>query len=160
MKIYFAGPLFSEADREWIRSTIKQIEALAFDRGAEIKIIFPYDLITAEEITRLGETARLEIFRRCKLHLDDADMVIALLDGTQVDDGTAWEIGYFYRGRRDGAKIIGIRTDFRSAGESGGAVVNAMIECACDRIVRSGDQLLMFLLDDMGGCGITSRGNR
>lgn len=36
-----------------------------------------------------------EIFSRCKSHLDDADMVIALLDGPQVDDGTAWEIGYF-----------------------------------------------------------------
>jgi nucleoside 2-deoxyribosyltransferase len=71
---------------------------------------------------RLGDRAKEEIFSRCKHHLDNADMVIALLDGPQVDDGTAWEIGYFYRGKREGAKIIGIRTDFRRAGESAGAV--------------------------------------
>ncbi len=28
-------------------------------------------------------------------HLEDADIVIALLDGPQVDDGTAWEIERF-----------------------------------------------------------------
>ncbi len=38
-------------------------------------------------------------------------------------------------------KIIGIRTDFRRAGESEGAVVNAMIECSCDWVVRSSEEL-------------------
>jgi len=147
MKVYFAAPLFSEAERDWIRSTIKKIDELARDRGAEIEIIFPYDLIPADEIERLGEQAKREIFHRCKSHLNDADMVIALLDGAQVDDGTAWEIGYFYRGKPEGAKIIGIRTDFRNAGESSGAVVNAMIECACDRIVRSTEELMENIFD-------------
>ena len=40
------------------------------------------------------------------------------------------------------AKIIGIRTDFHRAGESSGAVVNAMIECSCDWIVKSTKELL------------------
>jgi nucleoside 2-deoxyribosyltransferase len=44
-------------------------------------------------------------------------MVIALLDGSQVDDGTAWEDGYFYRGKPEGTKIIRVRTDFRNARE-------------------------------------------
>jgi nucleoside 2-deoxyribosyltransferase len=48
-------------------------------------------------------------------------MLIALLDGSQVDDGTAWEIGYFYAKRLPEQKIIGIRTDFRRVGESEGA---------------------------------------
>jgi len=69
-------------------------------------------------------------------------MVIALLDGSQVDDGTAWEIGYFYARKSPEQKIIGIRTDFRRAGESEGAVVNPMIECSCDRIVRSREDLM------------------
>jgi hypothetical protein len=63
--------------------------------------------------------------------------MIALLDGPQVDDGTAWEIGYFYAKKSPEQKIIGIRTDCRRAGESEGALVNAMIECSCDGIVRS-----------------------
>jgi hypothetical protein len=39
-------------------------------------------------------------------------------------------------------KIIGVRTDFRRAGESEGAVVNAMIAGACDWIVRSREELM------------------
>ncbi|SPF43783.1 Nucleoside 2-deoxyribosyltransferase [Syntrophobacter sp. SbD1] len=142
MKIYFAGPLFSEAEREWIRSTIKEIESLAAQHGAKIEIIFPYDLITQSEIDQLGSNAKLEIFSRCNSHNDGADIMLALLDGSQVDDGTAWEIGYFFARKSSEQKIIGIRTDFRRVGESEGAVVNAMIECSCDRIVRSREELL------------------
>ncbi len=74
MKIYFAGPLFSEAEREWIRSAIREIDTLAAERGIKISVIFPYDLITQEEIERLGAKAKLEFFSRCKSHLDDADL--------------------------------------------------------------------------------------
>ena len=145
MKIYFAGPLFSESERDWIRATIQRIQTRAVEVGVDTEIIFPYDLITEEDIGLLGEHATREIFHRCKSHLHDAHIVVALLDGSQVDDGTAWEIGYFYRGRADGSRIIGIRTDFRNAGESRNSVVNAMIECSCDRIVRSSEELLEVL---------------
>lgn len=49
-------------------------------------------------------------------------MVIAVLDGPIVDDGTAWETGCYYAPRR--GKVIGIRTDFRRAGESEGSRIN------------------------------------
>jgi hypothetical protein len=48
--------------------------------------------------------------------LSTADAVVAILDGTQVDDGTACEIGIFYGlMRRDPSKkgIIGFMTDSR-----------------------------------------------
>ena len=64
------------------------------------------------------------------------------VDGPQVDDGTTWEIGYFYAKKSPEQKNIGIRTDFRRAGESEGAVVNAMIESSCDWIVRIREDLL------------------
>jgi len=80
MKIYFACPLFSEADREWIRSTIEQIESV--QHGANLEI--PYDLITQPELDRLGSNAKFEIFSRCKSHLDDADMVIACWTGRKL----------------------------------------------------------------------------
>jgi hypothetical protein len=62
VKIYFAGPLFSEAERDWIRSIISKIESLAAQRGMKIEIISPYDSITQSEIDRLGEHAKPEIF--------------------------------------------------------------------------------------------------
>jgi nucleoside 2-deoxyribosyltransferase len=61
-------------------------------------------------------------------------MVVAIMDGTQVDDGTAWECGYAYA---KGKPVIGLRTDFRSCGD-GKAPVNLMLsestECIYDNI--------------------------
>jgi nucleoside 2-deoxyribosyltransferase len=125
VKIYFAGPLFSEAEMDWIRSTIRQIESVAVRHGRNLKIIFPYDLITQPETDGLGKKAKHKILSRCKSHLDDADLVIALLDGAQVDDGTAWEIGYFY-GRRPPEKEDHWHQDGFS---SSGRVRESMREC-------------------------------
>ena len=95
-------------------------------------------------LLRLGDSAKQEIFDHCKSNLDRADLLIALLDGSQVDDGTAWEIGYFYS-IRVRSRIIGMRTDFRRAGETGTSVVNAMIEMSCGRIVGSVEELIEVL---------------
>jgi nucleoside 2-deoxyribosyltransferase len=135
--IYLAGPLFTEAERDWHRKTKGLLLEQASQRGQTVEIIWPYELITPEEIAALGVGARAEIFRRCKTELDRADVLIALLDGTQVDDGTAWEIGYFFATKAAEATIVGIRTDFRRAGESEHAIVNAMVEMACDVIVET-----------------------
>lgn len=70
------------------------------------------------EIDQLGEKAEYEIFSRCQSHLDTADILIALPGGPRVDDGTAWEIGYFYARKSPEQKIIGIRTDFRRGGRA------------------------------------------
>ncbi|MCE5336649.1 MAG: nucleoside 2-deoxyribosyltransferase [Desulfobacteraceae bacterium] len=143
MKIYFAGPLFSESERDWIRAVIRKIEALGLTPGGrKLEITFPYDLMPKEEMEKLGANVWPEIFSRCRSHLENADLVIALLDGTQVDDGTAWELGYFYAIRSPERKMIGIRTDFRRAGEGEGSCLNSMIQCSCDLIVTSTEALL------------------
>lgn len=144
--IYLAGPLFTEAERAWHSQTKALLLQSAAQQGMALEVIWPYELITSEEIATLGSAARQEIFRRCKDGLDNAHIVVALLDGTQVDDGTAWEIGYFFSRKSAGQTIIGIRTDFRKAGESATAIVNAMIEMACDRIVHDRDDLVGVVL--------------
>ncbi len=107
-------------------------------------MIWPYELLSAEDIATLGNRAGKEIFARCKAELETADVLVAWLDGTQVDDGTAWEIGYFFRSREGAARrpIIGIRTDTRNAGELKTSVVNAMIENSCDVIVGAAEELI------------------
>ena len=150
MKIYLAGPLFTEAERDWIRNLQKEIQSLAASRARQVRVIWPYDLITQSEIESLGNQARFEIFSRCKSHLDQTDILVALLDGPMVDDGTAWEIGYFYAKKTPGRKIIGIRTDSRRAGESEGASVNAMIEVACDLVARSREEALGAVINSLG----------
>ena len=79
------------------------------------------DLVLKGQIGRaelgLSPVTSEVIFEKDLDGLTQANAVIALLDGTQVDDGTACEIGIFYGLlRKDPSKkgIIGLMTDFRA----------------------------------------------
>jgi nucleoside 2-deoxyribosyltransferase len=51
--------------------------------------------------------------------------VVAVLDGVDVDSGTAAEIGYaFARGKL----IVGYRGDFRLSADNEGSIVNLQVE--------------------------------
>jgi nucleoside 2-deoxyribosyltransferase len=66
-----------------------------------------------------------EIAERNHAAIDRADAVVAVLDGADVDSGTAAEIGYaFARGKL----IIGYRGDFRLSADNEGSVVNLQVE--------------------------------
>ncbi|MBR6299553.1 MAG: nucleoside 2-deoxyribosyltransferase, partial [Clostridia bacterium] len=67
---------------------------------------------------------------------------VALLDGAQVDDGTAWEIGY---ANARGIPVIGLRTDFRLCADSDDGLVNAMIQGSVVSMCRSADEVLEVL---------------
>lgn len=56
--------------------------------------------------------------------IEDAEAVLAVLDGPDVDSGTAAEIGY---AAALGRPVVGYRTDIRQSGEAG-AVVNLQVE--------------------------------
>ncbi len=61
-----------------------------------------------------------------------------------MDDGTAWELGCHYE--RFGTKAaIGIRTDFRKAGESHESKVNLMVEFSCRNVVATPEDLISEL---------------
>ena len=138
MHIYQAGPLFSQADVAWHRGLTQQL------RRAGHEVVWPGDLVSDDDVAGWGSEAPRRIFAIDKAAIDGADLLVALLDGAQVDDGTAWEIGYAHA---RGIPVIGIRTDFRRAGETGHSLVNAMIEGSCHTIVRDVDALLDTLAD-------------
>jgi nucleoside 2-deoxyribosyltransferase len=54
-----------------------------------------------------------------------SDMVFAVLDGVDVDSGTAAEIGYAYALKKP---ILGYRGDFRLSADNEGATVNLQVE--------------------------------
>ncbi len=56
--------------------------------------------------------------------IDRSAAVLALLDGTDVDSGTAAEIGY----ASTRIPVIGLRTDVRPAGDNEGVTVNLQVE--------------------------------
>lgn len=57
--------------------------------------------------------------------IDRADALVAVLDGTDVDSGTAAEIGYAFA---RWTPIVGYRGDVRPAGDNEGARVNLQVE--------------------------------
>jgi len=129
-KIYLSGPLFSQAEILWTRKLKVLLENKLGDR---IDVLWPYEIASG---------SAKNIFDSNLLALNECNLMVALLDGTQVDDGTAWEVGYFFA---RGGKILGLRTDFRKAGETEGSTVNLMIERSCLSISKSPEMLLSNL---------------
>lgn len=70
--------------------------------------------------------------------IERADLVFAVLDGSDVDSGTASEIGY---ATARGKPVLGYRGDFRQARENEGMLVNlqvqGFIELSGGRVSRS-----------------------
>jgi nucleoside 2-deoxyribosyltransferase len=137
MHIYLAGPLFTHGERAYLSALRDRLRHLP-----GVMVTWPGDLFDDAHLASLGPKAKQHIFEGCRDAIHEATLVVALLDGTQVDDGTAWEIGYAYA---RGLPVWGLRTDFRQAGDTAHSVANAMIECSCARIVRSADELLAAL---------------
>jgi nucleoside 2-deoxyribosyltransferase len=102
--IYLAGPLFTNAERQWNAKLRDYIE-----QNTHFRVCLPQDECSGLD-PKNKEGDRKKLFGICEKGVQSADIIIAVLDGPDVDSGTAWEIGY---GRGLGKKIIGIRTDFR-----------------------------------------------
>jgi nucleoside 2-deoxyribosyltransferase len=62
--------------------------------------------------------------------IETCDIVFAVLDGADVDSGTAAEIGYAYA---RGKTILGYRGDFRLSADNEGSIVNLQVEYFIDR---------------------------
>jgi hypothetical protein len=92
---------------------------------------FDGDFARAPGIEHRAE--RLAIYRRANMELGrsnaasiaDADGVVAILDGVDVDSGTASEIGFAFA---QGKRIYGLRTDFRLASDNEGSIVNLQVQ--------------------------------
>ena len=137
MRVYLAGPLFTLAERRFM----VHLRDLAGEIPG-VEPVWPGDLFTDEDVAAWGINAKSRLFAGCRDALEGCDLVVAVLDGPGVDDGTAWELGYAYA---RGLPAWGLRTDCRNAGETAGSLVNCMIECACQAIHRDLDALLAAL---------------
>lgn len=90
-----------------------------------------------------------------KQALDKSNFVVAILDGPDVDSGTASEIGY---ANAKGKIIVGYRGDFRRSGECEGCVVNLQvqywIEESGGKVTRSIDELHTVIISSFGRSAI------
>jgi nucleoside 2-deoxyribosyltransferase len=132
MKIYMASPLgFSEAGRAFYKGVLRKVKRLGYTP------IDPWTLTAKAKIDRVQKipygAKKRDAWRKLngeiggnnRAGIDRADMVLAVLDGVDVDSGTAAEIGYAFA---KGKPILGYRGDFRLSADNDGATVNLQVE--------------------------------
>ena len=76
--------------------------------------------------------------------IDSCDIVLAVLDGPDVDSGTASEIGYAYAKQK---LIVGYRGDFRLSADNEGGIVNLQVE----HFIRASGGTIVSRLSEIAG---------
>lgn len=150
MKIYLASPLGFSPEYSGYRERIK--EKL---RQQGCHVLDPWDanqfqtnIAKAAEVTSasrreeaFGKVARM-IGHANDLMIREAEMVLAVLDGLEVDSGTASEVGF---ASALGKRVYGLRTDWRNSGDFAGLPFNLQvihfITSTGGRIFRSIDEI-------------------
>jgi len=140
MKVYLAGPLFSEAERTFLEDLCHRMEHAGFD------VFLPHRDVG-------GPSTPSRIFAADYAGLASANVVVAWLDGPSVDDGTACEIGIFTELCRIDPQrhygLIGLLADWRAvaraaAGIAGGGL-NLFVAGALEQygtLCRTSDEVL------------------
>lgn len=137
MQVYFAAPLFCQAELTYNESVATELEAAGHD------VFLPQrdGMETTDVSDRPDIDSKVEmmqaIFELDRSEVQAADALTAVLDGRTVDEGVALEIGLAYA---DDTPIIGLRTDRRAFGEN--EPVNAMIWGASNDIVSTPEALV------------------
>ena len=139
-RIYIASPFgFAESTLDFHKSKI--IPAIA---SCGVAVLDPWTLPPSPPFPSASvEEWRFFCAAKGEANLqaiDRSDGVFAVLDGVDVDSGTASEIGYaFAKGKR----ITGYRNDFRRTGDTMASVVNLQVEffirASGGEIIRSVD---------------------
>lgn len=141
-RCYIASPLgFSEAGRSYYAE--RYLPALS----EHVAPVDPWALSSLEEFVAAAAAGReqelgVEVGARNAEAIRGAHLLVAHLDGQEIDSGTASEIGY---AAALGRPCLAVRSDLRSSGEPGMRVnlqVEAFIALSGGFIAGSLDELL------------------
>ena len=129
MKVYLAGPMFSQAERNFNKALTGHLRLLSHE------VFLPQERDANMQRQESDHTeANRAIFEDDLQGVRDCDILIAILDGNVVDDGTCVEIGIAYS---EGKIVYALNTDFRQWDP------NLMIVgCLTDPVYRSVPDLL------------------
>ena len=133
VKIYIASPLgFSEAGRDFYYGTlIPSIRKLGYE------VLDPWEVTAGDKMKKILEMpygpqkrdalsqVNMELGEENRKKIDKSNGLVAVLDGIDVDSGTAAEVGYGFAKRKP---IIGYRGDFRLSSDNEGSIVNLQVE--------------------------------
>jgi nucleoside 2-deoxyribosyltransferase len=155
-----ASPLgFSQAGRHFYDEVL-----VPFVRRLGYDVLDPWSLADAGKIASVQalpygparreawRTLNREIGATNRAAIDAAHGVVAVLDGVDVDSGTAAEIGYaFARGKL----IVGYRGDFRLSADNEGSTVNLQVEY----FIRESGGTIVERYEDLGPALAPLRGD-
>jgi nucleoside 2-deoxyribosyltransferase len=139
MRIYFAAPLFSEAELEYNERVCGALEDAGHSvflpqrdgTGGVKKLLQQPGFDTVEE-------AQHEIFRVDRNEVLEADVLTAILDGQVPDEGVAIEIAIAHE---NDIPAIGLKTDRRND------PLNAMVFSPLEELVETPQELLETVND-------------
>jgi nucleoside 2-deoxyribosyltransferase len=142
--IYFAGPLFSAAERRFNADLTARLEALGFtvflpQRDGVERDNPKYAALTPQE-------RREAIFRIDKDHVFAADILLFILDGRVPDEGAAVELGIAFAHKElamPAKRLLGLMTDVCASFLS--AKLNPMLAVPLEYVAETEDDLLAFL---------------
>lgn len=117
MKLYFAGPLFTAAERAW------NAEIAAGLRGAGHEIFLPQEQEAGRDAAG--------IFATDVGAIDRAEVLVAIMDGLDPESGTSWEVGYGYGTKKP---LVLVRTDIRDGAGTLGPYNSMLAESATIRL--------------------------
>lgn len=131
-RIYLASPLgFAASTRAFMDELAASLREVVDVQNPWDDVRFVDEFAAIAHLDSVDErNARLarinhELGKSNAESIDASDAVFAILDGVDVDSGTAAEIGY---GFAKGKVVCGLRTDFRLAGDNEGAIVNLQVQ--------------------------------
>jgi nucleoside 2-deoxyribosyltransferase len=131
LRIFLAAPLFSEAERDFN----SKIAAAFRKEGFEVWLAQEHKFVEDHSIKMKNA-----IFTEDLEALKKSDIILAVLDGVDVDSGVAFEVGFGYANRKP---VLGLKTDHRVF--SGVEPVNLMLEASIAKLCKSMEEAMDFL---------------
>lgn len=141
MRVYFAGPLFSEAERVFNLRLAEKLEAKGY------QVFLPQrDGIESEKHPNhktSNDELQRKIFELDRDKIHQADIFLFVLDGRVPDEGACVELGIAYGQKhflQQDKLLKGLHTDMRGAFPGG--KLNAIINGALDRTMGDEEELI------------------
>jgi len=131
MKVFLAAPLFSEAERDFNSKVAKRLREEGFQVWLAQESPFIHEGTSKE---------KQKIYEEDISALKACDVVVAVLDGVEVDSGVAFEMGYAVA---LGKPVIGLKTDHRTFSKV--EDINLMLEGPLTKLCNTIEKVLTEL---------------
>lgn len=144
MLIYFAGPLFSEAERSFNARLTERLEQEGFEVFLPQRDGVEHDKPPYDEMGR--EERRLAMFELDKGKVFECDVFLFVLDGRVPDEGACVELGLAHAHKALGEEeklLVGLHTDPRAAFL--GSKLNPMVRVPLEHVAEDEGALLKVL---------------